>query len=116
MGLRDELTADLAEAFSGDLADAVQSFTAEHRQTGAYNPQTGAETVTVIAYGGRGVFASYDHSRVDGSTVLATDLKLIALQDEVTRAPAVGDTISGMAAMRVEQDPAGATWIVQLRA
>jgi hypothetical protein len=116
MGLRDELTADIAEAFDGDLADAVQSFTAEHRAVGAYSPQTGEETAIVIAYSGRGVFASYDHARVDGSSVLATDLELIALQAEVTRAPAVGDTLRGMAVMRVEQDPAGASWRVQLRA
>lgn len=116
MGLRDELTAELAEAFDGDMADASQSFTAEHRETSAYNPQTGAETVVVIAYSGRGVFASYDSRRIDGINVLATDLELLALQAEVTRAPVVGDTLHGMAVMRVEQDPAGATWQIQLRA
>lgn len=116
MGLRDELTADLAEAFDTDLADAVTAFTAEHRAAGDYDPGTGEEAVTVIAYSGRGVLTSYSHALVDGVNVLATDQQLTALQAEVTRAPEVGDTLHSMAVMRVEQDPAGATWQVQLRA
>lgn len=116
MGLRDELTADLAEAFDTDLGDAVQSFTASHPGTPAYDPATGGVTATPIAYSGRGVFAGYSLKDIDGTLVLATDKRLTALQAEVTRAPSVGDTIAGMTAVRVEADPAGATWRVQLRA
>jgi len=116
MGLRDELTADLAEAFDGDLADAVQSFTASHPGAPAYDPATGAVAATPISYSGRGVFAGYRLDQIDGSLILATDKRLTALQAEVTRAPAVGDTIAGMTVARVEADPAAATWRVQLRA
>lgn len=116
MGLRDELTADLAEAFDTDLADAVKSFTASHAGPNAYDPATGTMVPTLIAYSGRGVFADYAIERVDGSLILATDKELTALQAEVTRAPEVGDTIADMQAVRVGADPAAVTWSVQLRA
>ncbi|TKD43804.1 hypothetical protein [Azotobacter chroococcum] len=116
MGLRDDLQADLAEAFDGDLADAVTSFTASHPGPAAYDPATGTMTPTMTAYSGRGVFGSYRLDQVDGTLILSTDKRLTALQNEVTRAPAVGDTIAGMAVVRVEADPAAATWRCQLRA
>lgn len=116
MGLRDELTADLAEAFDGDLADAVTEFVAEHPGPADYDPATGTMTPTMTAYSGRGVFGSYRLDQIDGTLILATDQELTALQAEVTRPPAVGDTIAGMSVVRVEQDPAGVTWAVQLRA
>ena len=116
MGLRDDLQADLAEAFDGDLADAVTSFTASHPGPAAYDPATGTMTPTMTAYSGRGVFGSYRLDQVDGTLILSTDKRLAALQNEVTRAPEVGDTIAGMAVVRVEADPAGATWRCQLRA
>lgn len=116
MGLRDDLQADLAEAFDGDLADTVTSFTASHPGTPAYDPATGGVTATPVAYSGRGVFAGYRLDQIDGTLIMATDKRLTALQNEVTRAPEVGDIIAGMAVVRVEADPAAATWRLQLRA
>lgn len=116
MGLRDDITADLAEAFDGDLADAVTEFTAEHPGPATYDPANGTMTPTMTTYSGRGVFGSYRLDQIDGTLILATDQELTALQAEVTRAPEVGDTIAGMKAQRVEQDPAGVTWNIQLRA
>lgn len=115
MGLRDELTADIAEAFDTDLADAVTEFDAMHHGQGGYDPVTGVVTPGDVPYSGRGVIAGYRSHEIDGTLILATDKKLIALQAEVSRPPKVGDTIAGMRAQRVEQDPAGATWRVQLR-
>lgn len=116
MGLRADIQADIAEAFDSDLADAVTSFTASHPGSPAYDPATGSVTATPTPYTGRGVFGDYRADHIDGTVILATDKQLIALQNDVARAPAVGDTIAGMSAVRVEQDPAAATWVVQLRA
>lgn len=116
MGLRADIQADIAEAFDADLADAVTGFTATHPGAPVYDPATGTVTATPIAYTGRGVLDGYRADQIDGTLILATDKQLIALQSDVTRAPAVGDTIAGMSAVRVEQDPAAATWVVQLRA
>lgn len=115
MGLREDLAADLAAAFSGDLADAVTEFQAERRAPGNYDPATGAVGGAVEAYSGRGVIGAYSHRLVDGTAILATDEELVALQAEVTGTPAVGDIISGRTVVRVQQDPAGAIWRVQLR-
>lgn len=127
MGLRDELTADIAEAFDTDLADAVTAFTATQQGEGDYDPVTGETTPSVTTYAGRGVFGSYSNDEIDGSSILATDERLTALQAEVLvteagiatetkAAPKVGDMIGGKRAIRIGKDPAGATWIIQLRA
>lgn len=127
MGLRDELTADLAEAFDTDLADAVTSFTGTQQGEGAYDPITGTMTPAVITYAGRGVFSAYDHDMVDGTNILATDERLTVLQAELLitdeegvatefrASPEVGDIIEGKVAISVRQDPAKATWRIQLR-
>lgn len=115
MGLRDDLSRDIAEAFDTDLSDAVRSFTASHADEAVYDPATGEMTATDLPYTGRGVFSGYRLDQIDGALIQSTDLKLLALQTEVTRAPEMGDTLDGMQVVRVEQDPAGATWSVQLR-
>ena|SRR5690606_13885977 len=126
MGLRDELTADLAEAFDSDLADAVTPFTGTRQGEGEYDPILGVVTPTTIAYAGRGVFGSYESDLIDGTNILATDERLTVLQAELlisengeptaTRAaPEVGDVIAGKVVISVRQDPARAAWRIQLR-
>ncbi|MDX1464491.1 MAG: glutamate 5-kinase [Halomonas sp.] len=123
MGLRDDLQTDIAEAFNEDLADAVTSFTATRTTvSGQLDPVTGKYPETTVAYSGRGVFGGYSVREVDGQHILRTDVKLTALQNEVTKdsdgsayAPAVDDVLAGYDVMNVEQDPASATWKIQLR-
>lgn len=128
MGLRDEIQAELAEAFDDDLADAVSAFTGTYQSPGVYDPvteeATGAVTVT---YTGRGVLAKYETKRIDNINILSGDLKLIALTNEVTHRPAEGHTITApdladrtktvsYVVKGVQVDPASATYQVQLRA
>jgi len=119
MGMRSEITQALAEAFSDPegLQDAVTAFTGVRSVAGAYNPATGkVEAATTLTYTGRGVFADYSARDIDGTLILTSDVKLTALQAEVTTAPKVGDKINGKSVMRVGQDAAAATWQLQLRA
>lgn len=118
MGLRDDITADLAEAFDTDLADAVTAFTGSRIVgQGAYDPITETRPTITETYTGRGVFGSFDRRLVDGANILATDIRLLALQAEVTSPPQVDDRINGYKVMGpINQDPASATWVVQLRA
>lgn len=129
MGMRDEIQAELAAAFDDPegLADAVKPVAGERQGQGGYDPVTGTVALSLVTYGGRGVFGSYNNQEVDGSVILSTDEKLLCLQSElfITAAgiptetlaqPAVGDMIDGKRAMDVGQDPAGATWTVRLRA
>lgn len=126
MSLRDEIQADIAEAFDADLADAVQAFNGVRTIKGAYDPVTGTSTDTEEKYKGRGVFGSYKITEVDGQHVLNTDTKLTALQNELIDldddgtelgqgTPKMGDDINEYRVIDIAKDPAAATWAIQLR-
>ncbi|HCN47077.1 MAG TPA: hypothetical protein DIT18_16660 [Pseudomonas sp.] len=129
MSMREEIQADLAEAFDDPdgLADAVKPLAGSRTVKGDYDPAIGgAAPATTIRYLGRGVFGSYLAKEIDGTRVLTTDVKLLALQNELVEeqdgvittipaVPAIGDQIEGYRAINVSEDPAKATWTIQLR-
>ena len=120
MGLRDEITADIKDAFDTDLADAVQPFTGIRTVQGEPSIEdiltnTVGGNSTTINYSGRGVFSSYAEIEVDNESIQMNDVKLIALQDEVADTPKLDDVINGYQVVAVNQDPAMATYTIQLR-
>ncbi|HDS0930165.1 TPA: glutamate 5-kinase [Pseudomonas putida] len=126
MGLRDELQADLAEAFNTDLADAVVNFTGEYMGPGDWDPVEEVSTAQPVTYTGRGVLSRYEDRRIDNINILVGDLRLTALANEVTDTPDVGHKITAPDLMdrtkqvvylvkSVRADPASATYRVQLR-
>lgn len=127
MGLRRELQAELAQAFDTDLADAVAVVDGSRSVPGTYDPEKGGSTpATTLHYVGRGVFGQYKAREIDGTRILATDVRLKALQNELfvkdggtvtddPATPAIGDRIGGYRVMNVGQDAAKATWTIQLR-
>lgn len=125
MGLRDEIQADVAEAFDDDLADAVSTFTGTYMGPGVWDPINETTTAQPVTYTGRGVLDSYDSHRIDGLNILVGDVLLICLANEVTDRPAVGhlitvhDLITGLpVTYRVVSpgiDPANAHYEIQLR-
>ncbi|WJN52124.1 hypothetical protein [Pseudomonas asiatica] len=129
MGMRSEIQADLAEAFDDPdgLADTVKPVTGSRTVKGGYDPDIGGTLpASTIYYVGRGVFGSYLTKEIDGSRIQTEDVKLLVLQNElfegqagaVTDAPAVpriGDQVSGYRVLNVSEDPAQATWTIQLR-
>ncbi|MEN5036888.1 hypothetical protein [Pseudomonas sp. TWI929] len=129
MSLRDEIQADLAEAFDDPdgLADAVRPVAGSRTVKGDYDPNLGGATpTTAIRYSGRGVFDNYQAQEIDGSRIQTEDVKLLVLQNEmfeeqagvVTETPAtpkIGDQVSGFRVLNVSEDPAQATWTIQLR-
>ncbi|MBD8493834.1 hypothetical protein [Pseudomonas syringae] len=117
MGLREDIQADMAEAFDTDLADAVKPFAGGITLPGEVDPVTEISTGgEVIAYTGRGVFDGYRIELIDGESIKATDQMLIAITSEVVGGvPQVGHKINGFDVLRVEPDPAGATFQIQLR-
>lgn len=118
MGMLAELNAELAEAFDDPdgLADAIKPFTGTRQGDAAYNPATGEVESTATTYTGRGIFANYKAQDIDGALILSSDVKLTALQSEVTDVPKVGDKINGKRVETVGQDPVSCTWALQLRA
>lgn len=125
MGIRDEIQTDIAEAFDADLADAVNAFTGRYVIQSGWDPVTEAGGETAVNYTGRGVLSRYKTSRIDNVNILAGDLKLTALVNEVMDEPAVDhiitapDLVTGMPqeyqVMDVSTDPARATYRLQLR-
>jgi len=120
MGLRDEIATAVAAAFNTDLADAVQAFTGSRFvPSGPADPITQTQPGSTVSYAGRGVFGSFSNRVVDGLRILRTDIKLTALQTEVSDRPQVDDVIQRggkeYKVMHVESDAAGVTWTVQLR-
>lgn len=117
MGLREEIQADMAEAFDTDLADAVRPFSGGVTLPGGYDPVSEEVTAPVIiAYTGRGVFDAFKIAQVDGVNIRATDQLLIALTNEtVGGTPDIGHKINGFDVVNVQTDPAGAHYEIQLR-
>ncbi|MBO1280957.1 glutamate 5-kinase [Acinetobacter nosocomialis] len=120
MSIRDEIQADIAEAFNEDLADAVYTFTCDRVVSTKWNPKTNTSEDVIEQYKGRGVlFGSYNQYEILTLGVLATDKKAIVLQNEVSKEPRIGDqwnTAQGTyRIMHIKQDPISASWKCQLR-
>ncbi|WP_286913346.1 MULTISPECIES: hypothetical protein [unclassified Pseudomonas] len=129
MGMREEIQADLAEAFDDPdgLADAVKLVAGSRKVKGGYDPEIGGTVpASTVHYTGRGVFGSYLAKEIDGTRIQTEDVKLLVLQSElfegqagavsdVTAAPKIGDQVSGSRVLNVSEDPAQATWTIQLR-
>lgn len=120
MSLRDEIQAEIAEAFNEDLADTAHTFTCERVSKTNWDPKTETSIEVKENYSGRGVlFGSYSQYEVQALGVLATDKKATILQNEVTMIPKIDDEwITALGFFRVihiQQDPASTIWKCQLR-
>ena len=120
MGLHGLITADIKDAFNTDLADAVKPFTGSRTVQGEPSVEdiltnTVGSNSTIINYSGRGVFSSYKEIEIDNESILANDVRLTALQSEVTTRPQLDDVINGYQVVAVNQDPSSTIWNLQLR-
>lgn len=125
MGIRDELQAEIAEAFDTDMADAVHDFTGSYTVQSGWDPVTESGGETTQSYSGRGVLSRYELSRIDGVNILHGDLRLTALANEVTDKPGESHTITApdlitglpqtYRIVTLNPDPTAATYRMQLR-
>ena len=121
MGIKDDIQAEVAAAFSADLADAVDSFTCEKLiYSGEFDFET--QTYPVIgneSYSGRGVRGNYLRDMVKPIDYQTTDAKAIVLQNELTGIPQIGDVWQfrdgGFEVKNISQDPTSSIWTCQLR-
>ena len=119
--MRDDLQAELAEAFNDDLADAVDSFTCTKPiYSGVFDFET--QTYPVIgseSYSGRGVRGNYLRDMVKPIDYQTTDAKAIVLQTELTGIPQIGDVWEfydgNFKVINIGQDPTKSIYIIQLR-
>lgn len=114
--MRQEITDEIKVAFDTDLKDAVKDFIGIRRQISDDDwLMNGEGSTSQIKYGGRGVFTGYHAHEIDGNTILQNDVKLICLQSEIDRTPMLDDIINQMRVMALSADPAGVSWVIQLR-
>lgn len=122
MGIKDDIQAEVAAAFSADLADAVDTFTCEKLiYSGEFDFET--QTYPIVgdeSYSGRGVlFGSYLKDMVKPADYQVTDSKATVLQNEVTGIPQIGDvwvtSRGGFKVVNIGADPVAATYTIQLR-
>ncbi|EIM39495.1 hypothetical protein HADU_06599 [Acinetobacter sp. HA] len=121
MGIKDDIQAEVATAFSTDLADAVDSFTCEKLiYSGEFDFET--QTYPIVgdeSYSGRGVRGNYLRDMVKPIDYQATDAKAIVLQNELTGIPQIGDVWQfrdgGFEVKNIGQDPTNSIWTCQLR-
>ena len=114
--MRQEITADIANAFDADLKDAVKDFTAKRvilsDDDWAVND---TQVLSTINYSGRGVFTGFYAYEIDNKTIMQSDVKLICLQDELTEIPQIDDEINEMKIISISHDPAEVSFTIQLR-
>ena len=122
MGIKDDIQAEVAAAFSADLADAVDTFTSEkpiYSGEFDFEPQTypvvGSESEL-----GRGVlFGSYVKDMVKPTDDQVTDAEAIVLENEVTAVPQIDDiwaTSKGdFKVVNIGADPTNSIWTCQIR-
>ena len=121
MGIKDDIQAEVAAAFSADLADAVDTFTCEKPiYSGEFDFET--QTYPVVgseSYSGRGVRGNYLRDMVKPIDYQATDAKANVLQNELTGIPQIGDVWQfkdgGFEVKNISQDPTSSIWTCQLR-
>ena len=121
MGIKDDIQAEVAAAFSADLADAVDTFTCEKPiYSGEFDFET--QTYPVVgseSYSGRGVRGNYLRDMVKPADYQAEDAKAIVLQNEVTAVPQIDDvwaTSKGdFKVINIGADPTSSVWVCQLR-
>ncbi|UNM17274.1 glutamate 5-kinase [Pseudomonas sp. ArH3a] len=119
MGMRDEIQAELAEAFDDDLADAVSQIVGSYTGPGVFDPVTEEDTAETITYTGRGVITGFKVERIDGINIKVGDAKCVILSNEIGAVPDVGHAISAgtenYLVHLVAPDPTGATYQLHLR-
>ena len=121
MGIKDDIQAEVAAAFSADLADAVDTFTCEKPiYSGVFDFET--QTYPVVgseSYSGRGVRGNYLRDMVKPIDYQTTDAKVIVLQNELTGIPQIGDVWQfadgGFEVKNISQDPTKSIYVIQLR-
>ncbi len=118
MGLHNEITADVQEAFNSDLSDATKSIIIK-QFIKQYDPVTGQTTEIVSQETTRGIVTNFSTFELFNSAIKPTDLRIIILQDEITFVPAIDDTLvienEEYKVITVKEDPAKVTYEIQCR-
>lgn len=121
MGLKRKTIHAVVDSAFKSLGDIVESCT--HRvSSSTYSPSTGTNIISTTDATIKAIFTSYKQFEVDRISILTKDVKMICKQSDFATIPIPAtDSIirsdgSTYNIISVQGDPAGATYIIQLRA
>jgi len=119
MGLTADITADIQDAFDGELADAVKVSNLIYYST-VYDTSTGVVTNTETPEATRGVIDYVNESMIDDEVIQRGDVSILILQGELAVTPQIDDFIQeGTTRYRlynISSDPADVQWTLLARA
>ena len=120
MGLKATIAGAVAAGFAA-LGDLREDVTYRSLTAGTYNPTTGAVTRTETSTAISGVFMEYSKREIDGQQIQPHDRKFICQQAAFAGTPQLTDRLirsdaSNWEIIWVKEDPAHATWELQVRA
>lgn len=126
MQIKASMQSSFGRLFDTAFAEAVRDFTGTYPGEGVWDPVEEVTTAQPVTYTGRGVLSRYKKDQIDGINILATDVRLIALVNEVNDKPApehivtAPDLITGQSkdyrVLEAVTDPVGVHYQIQLRA
>lgn len=126
MPIQSTMQSSFGRLFDTAFAEAVKPFTGTYMGEGVWDPVEEVSTAQPVTYTGRGVLSRFKTDQVDGISILATDVRLIALVNEVSDRPrpehqvTAPDLITGedrtYRVVEAVTDPVGVHYQIQLRA
>lgn len=125
MQIKSNMQSSFGRLFDTAFAEAVRAFTGTYQGEGDWDPVEEVSTAQPVIYTGRGVLTRYKKDQIDEINIRATDVRLIALVNEVTDKPLTGHVITAPDLITGESrqyqviesvtDPVGVHYQIQLR-
>lgn len=119
MGLRDDILNDLTPEMDGDLADAVEVFTATRKTSGWDTDNNKPLPESTETYSGRGFFLSFNFFERQNLEIKQGDVKYIILSNSTDKIPLMTDKIQvkgkNMKIILLLEYPADVGYSLQLR-
>lgn len=126
MPIKSTMQSAFGRLFDTAFAEAVRPFSGSYPGPGVWDPVEEMTTSQPVNYSGRGVLTRYKAEQIDGLRIQATDVRLVALVNEVTERPEAGhhitapDLVTGQPrrheVIAAITDPVGVHYQIQLRA
>ena len=118
MGLSDAIKGAAGAALTA-IADLATQMTYVSVTPGVYVPDAGTNFDPTVEYSITGIIVNYKDREFDGDRIRRGDRKIIIEQASLTPIPNLSDRIEvgeiRYNILRIEQDPAEAIWILQVR-
>lgn len=119
MAISTAIKSAVTSAFSAMSSMETAVVLVRNNSNPTYNATTGAITYSSTSYSFNSIIVKYERNEIDGTNVLTTDSKMIFPQTRVSVTPKTTDTITISSVTweikSIDQDPASATWTIQIR-